>query len=562
VAYNRSLAKIPGLKGAKTESSGPRLPSVNAMSKKAATDELQTKIAQLEQDIARLTADLDKYRNVFLNSPFEAIIVDREGRVVDVNQRRRDAGATRPGDRCPQIGDRMYTTDFAGNHQIDMRSELMECIQTGLPKELPALGYKNRYLSVKMAPFEDGAIITAADVTRHVRIEKDKKRYESQLLQSQKIEAVGTLAGGIAHDFNNILWIITGNLELVKTEIDENNDRAHYHIQRVEEASRRAKDLVTQILNFSRQSSQEKRPLKISTIVKESLKLLRSSLPTTIEIKQNIAEEDMTIMADLTQVSQVLVNLCTNAAHAMRETGGTLDISLSQISLDEDETVRHQNLAPGQYALLSVMDTGQGIAEDVVERIFDPFFTTKQVDEGTGMGLSVVHGIVKNHGGAITVFSKPGKAAVFHVLLPLITPDTKQAERNYSQVIPTGNERILLVDDDEILLETQERILLRLGYAVVACQSSVSALEEFRKQPHKFDLVITDQTMPQMTGLALARECLTVRPDMPIILCTGYSESVSEEMARAAGISAFLMKPVVLAKLARTVRDVLDEVKV
>jgi len=562
VAYNYPLAKTPELKGAKTEISGPRLPSVNAMSKKTATDELQTKIAQLEQDIARLTADLDKYRNVFLNSPFEAIIVDREGRVVDVNQRRRDAGATRPGDRCPQIGDRMYTTDFAGNHQIDMRSELMECIQTGLPKELPALGYKNRYLSVKMAPFEDGAIITAADVTRHVRIEKDKKRYESQLLQSQKIEAVGTLAGGIAHDFNNILWIITGNLELVKTEIDENNDRAHYHIQRVEEASRRAKDLVTQILNFSHQSSQEKRPLKISTIVKESLKLLRSSLPTTIEIKQNIAEEDMTIMADLTQVSQVLVNLCTNAAHAMRETGGTLDISLSQISLDEDETVRHQNLAPGQYALLSVMDTGQGIAEDVVERIFDPFFTTKQVDEGTGMGLSVVHGIVKNHDGAITVFSKPGKGAVFHVLLPLITPDTKQAERNYSQVIPTGNERILLVDDDEILLETQERILLRLGYAVVACQSSVSALEEFRKQPHKFDLVITDQTMPQMTGLALARECLAVRPDMPIILCTGYSESVSEERARAAGVSAFLMKPVVLAKLAHTVRDVLDEVKI
>jgi len=532
------------------------------MSKKTATDEFQTKIAQLEQDIARLTADLDKYRNVFLNSPFEAIIVDREGRVVDVNQRRRDAVATRPGDRCPQIGDRMYTTDFAGNHQIDMRSELMECIQTGLPKELPALGYKNRYLSVKMAPFEDGAIITAADVTRHVRIEKDKKRYESQLLQSQKIEAVGTLAGGIAHDFNNILWIITGNIELVKTEIDENNDRAHYHIQRVEEASRRAKDLVTQILNFSRQSSQEKRPLKISTIVKESLKLLRSSLPTTIEIKQNIAEEDMTIMADLTQVSQVLVNLCTNAAHAMRETGGTLDISLSKISLDEDETVRHQNLAPGQYALLSVMDTGQGIAADVVERIFDPFFTTKQVDEGTGMGLSVVHGIVKNHEGAITVFSKPGRGAVFHVLLPLITPDAEQAERNYSQVIPTGNERILLVDDDEILLETQERILLRLGYAVVACQSSAAALEEFRKQPHKFDLVITDQTMPQMTGLALARECFTVRPDMPIILCTGYSESVSEEMARAAGVSAFLMKPVVLAKLAHTVRDVLDQAAV
>lgn len=530
------------------------------MSKKAATDDLQAQVDRMEQDLARLTADLELYRNVFSNSPFEAIIVDREGRVVDVNQRRRDACIARPSERCPQIGDRMYTAEFAGNHQIDMRNELMECMQTGLAKEFPSLGYRGRYLSVKMAPFADGAIITATDVTRHVRTERDKKRYESQLLQSQKMEAVGTLAGGIAHDFNNILWIITGNIELIKTEIDDHNKRAHYHIQRVEEASRRAKDLVTQILNFSRHSSQEKRPLKISTIVKESLKLLRSSLPTTIEIKQNIAEEDMTIMADLTQVSQVLVNLCTNAAHAMRESGGTLDISLSKITLDEDETVRHQNLAPGQYALLSVMDTGQGIPEDVVERIFDPFFTTKQVDEGAGMGLSVVHGIVKNHDGAITVFSKPGKGAVFHVLLPMINADNEQTERNYSDVIPTGRERILLVDDDGVLLETQERILLRLGYAVVALQSSVTALEEFKKQPHKFDLVITDQTMPRMTGLDLARECITIRPDIPIILCTGYSESVSEEMIRDAGVSAFLMKPVVLAKLAHTVRDVLDEV--
>jgi len=532
------------------------------MSKKDPSAELQAKVARLEQDAARLTADLEIYRNVFMDSPFEAIIVDREGRVVDVNQLRREAGATRPGDRCPQIGDRMYTTDFAGNHLIDMRRELMECIQTGHPKEFPALGYKGRYLTIKMAPYAGGAIITVTDVTRHVRTEKDKKRYESQLLQSQKMEAVGTLAGGIAHDFNNILWIITGNVELVKTEIDADNNRAHYHIQRVEEASRRAKDLVTQILNFSRHSSQEKRPLKIGTIIKESLKLLRSSLPTTIEIKQNIAEEDITIMADLTQISQVLVNLCTNAAHAMRDTGGTIDISLSKITLDEDETVRHQNLATGQYALLSVMDTGQGIPEDVVERIFDPFFTTKQVDEGTGMGLSVVHGIVKNHDGAITVFSKPGKGAVFHVLLPMITAETELAGRSYSQFIPTGNERILLVDDDSILLETQERILLRLGYAVVACQSSVAALEKFKRQPQNFDLVITDQTMPQMTGLALARECFAVRPDMPIILCTGFSESVSEEMARAAGVSAFLMKPVVMGKLAHTVRDILDEIEV
>ena len=243
----------------------------------------------------------------------------------------------------------------------------------------------------------------------------------------------------------------------------------------------------------------------------------------------------------------------------MRESGGILDISLSRIALDEDETVRHQNLSPGQYALLSVMDTGQGIPEDVVDRIFDPFFTTKQVDEGTGMGLSVVHGIVKNHDGAITVFSKPGKGAVFHVLLPLVSSNSQDPERDGRQAMPTGNERILFVDDDDILLETQERILLRLGYAVVAMQSSSRALEAFKKQPHKFDLIITDQTMPRVTGLDLARACIAVRPDIRIILCTGYSESVSEEMARTAGIRAFLMKPVVMGKLARTVRDVLDE---
>ncbi len=550
------------------------------MSKKTTTDESHQQIRRLKKDLARLEAlntqqegevdtcrqalarmsgDREKYREIFLNSPFEAIVVDHQGRITDINKRRQDVTGKRPGDRCPQIGDLMYTSDFAGNHKIDMRRELMECIETGLPREFPDLGYKDRYLSVKMAPFSEGAIITAADVTRHVRTERDKKKFESQLLQSQKMEAVGTLAGGIAHDFNNILWIITGNVELVKAELAPENSQAHYHIQRVEEAGRRAKDLVTQILNFSRLSSQEKRPLKISTIVRESLRLLRSSLPTTIEIRQNIAEEEMVILADLTQISQVLVNLCTNAAHAMRESGGLLDISLSMITLDEDETVRHQNLAPGQYALLSVMDTGQGIPEDVLGRIFDPFFTTKQVDEGTGMGLSVVHGIVKNHDGAITVFSKPGKGAVFHVLLPLIKGDTETVGKKYSQVVPTGHERILLVDDDGILLETQERILHRLGYAVVPMQSSTKALEEFKKRPHKFDLVITDQTMPGMTGLNLARECIAVRPDIRIILCTGFSESVSEERARSSGISAFLMKPVVMGKLAHAVREVLDE---
>ena len=241
------------------------------MSKKTPTDELQRQIGRLKEDLARLedlnrqlageldtcrqalaesSGDLEKYREVFWNSPYEAIIVDHQGRVTDVNKRRREAGEIRPGDRCPRIGDRMYTSDFEGNHTIDMRQELMACIASGLPREFPDLGYKDRFMSVKMAPYAKGAIITVTDVTRLVRSERDRQKFESQLLQSQKMEAVGTLAGGIAHDFNNILWIITGNVELIKTEIDPDNDRVHYHIQRIEGASRRAKDLVTQVLAF------------------------------------------------------------------------------------------------------------------------------------------------------------------------------------------------------------------------------------------------------------------------------------------------------------------------
>ncbi len=431
---------------------------------------------------------------------------------------------------------------------------------TALEGQINQLKERNRQLADEVDLYKRALAGKTAGKERYLaaRLAWDPDGVESQLLQSQKMEAVGTLAGGIAHDFNNILWIINGNIELLKSEISTGNNRAFFHIERVEGASQRAKDLVTQILNFSRHSPQEKRPLKISTIVKEALKLLRSTLPATIEIRQNIVEEEMGIMADLTQINQVLVNLCTNAAYAMRETGGTLEISLTRIKLDEDETVRHQDLAPGHYALLSVMDTGQGISADVLDRIFDPFFTTKRVDEGTGMGLSVVHGIVKNHAGAITVFSKPGKGAVFHVLLPLIVGPTGRSDDKYSHGISGGDERILLVDDDEILLETEERILRRLGYSVVSVQSSADALKEFKRQPHKFDLVITDHTMPGMTGLDLSKELLATRKDIRIILCTGYSESVSEEMARSAGISAFLLKPVVFGKLAHSVRAVLE----
>jgi two-component system, cell cycle sensor histidine kinase and response regulator CckA len=439
-----------------------------------------------------------------------------------------------------------------------MRRELLESIRTGQPKVFLKLPYQRKYLSIYITPFSEGAIVTTLNVTQEVLAELEKKKFEAQLLHSQKMEAVGTLAAGIAHDFNNILWIITGNAELAKAEITAAGVSAQGYLERVETACRRAQELVTQILNFSRQTVQEKKPLILNSIIKESLKLLRSSLPATIEIRRHVSDSPLTIMADLSQINQVLMNLCTNAAFAMKETGGILEIGLTELELQEADNPSGENLAPGRYAVLSVMDTGKGIAPEVMDRIFDPFFTTKRVDEGTGMGLSVAHGIVKNHGGAVTAYSQPGKGAMFHVLLPLIDSRTEEAPVETLGIIPRGNESILIVDDDESLLEMEENILERLGYKVTSVRSADEALERFRSSSKTFDLVITDQTMPHKTGEQFARELLALEPDARIILCTGYSETISEEKAMAMGIRAFLMKPVVIARLAHTVRKVLD----
>jgi len=404
-----------------------------------------------------------------------------------------------------------------------------------------------------------GAIIDHVAVQRDVTHEA---RLERQLRQAQKMEAIGTLAGGIAHDFNNILAAVLGYTELAMDEATTAGPMRR-HLEQVFKAGERAKSLVKQILTFSRQTEQERKPVGVSHIVKEALKLLRASLPSTIEIEQNIAvvpQGDL-VLADPTQIHQVLMNLCTNAAHAMREKGGILHVELANAQLDPDTslTALHQGIHEGPYLRLTVNDTGHGMDREIMERIFDPFFTTKSAGEGTGMGLAVVHGIVKSHGGLITVNSKPGEGTTFDVYLPKIeTDETEKTDHLADAALIGGDELILFVDDEEALADMAQERLNRLGYTVSIMTDSMAALELFRAHPDAFDLVMTDQTMPHLTGVQLATELLKIRPDIPIILCTGFSEIITAEKAKALGIREFLLKPLITRDVARAIRQVLD----
>jgi PAS domain S-box-containing protein len=389
------------------------------------------------------------------------------------------------------------------------------------------------------------------DITHEVRLERD-------LRQAQKMEAIGTLAGGIAHDFNNILTAIIGFSEMAHSKLPQDIPARH-DLKRVLDSASRATDLVRQILTFSRQTEQELRPVQVAPVIKEALKLLRSSLPSTIEIRQDLAitSAESVVLADAVQIHQVLLNLCTNAAHAMHARGGTLSVKLSAAVADAGLVSRHSDLKEGPYVCLAVSDTGHGMDAAILERIFDPYFTTKAVGEGTGLGLAVAQGIIKSHGGAIIAYSEPGKGATFQVYLPTIERDVS-LEARAAEELPGGSERILFVDDEKALVELGMETLVTLGYNVIGKTSSPEALAAFRAQPDAFDLIITDLTMPGLTGRELAREVLSIRSDIPIILCSGFNEVINEKQAEESGIREFVMKPYVLSGLAKTIRRVLE----
>lgn len=406
---------------------------------------------------------------------------------------------------------------------------------------------------------QPAVLVLLRDISQLKRAEEERNRLLAYLEQARKMEALGTLAGGIAHDFNNILSIILGFTELSISELNE-DEPIYPNLKSVINACLRARDVVKQILTFSHPGDKQIKPVKVSSIIGESLKFLQSSIPSTIEIRQNITAAADVVLGDAAEINQVLINLCSNAVYAMRDEGGVLEVTLEEVELKDTAAIYLPDLNPGHYVRLSVRDTGFGMESAVLERIFEPYFTTKEVGEGTGMGLALVHGIVKKHDGAVTVQSEPGKGTTFQVYLPISDKEIiTDADIKTTGLIPRGDERILFVDDEKEVVDMAKRMLEYLGYNVVAKINSSEALDMFKSQPQQFDLVITDMIMPKISGTDLAKEILKIYPRTPVIICTGFREKVNKEEVNDIGIDAVLLKPIVMHEIAQTIRDVLDK---
>ena len=438
------------------------------------------------------------------------------------------------------------------------RDRVMKHILAGYEKPYEAIGQRKNgetypiRIHGRNVPYEGKNVRTVEfrDLT-------EQKAMEARIQQSQKIESIGKLAGGIAHDFNNLLFPIVGCTEMLLEDVPADSPLRH-KLNTIFKGAMRAKELVQQILAFSRHESSEVKVMRMQSVVGEALKLIRSTIPTSIAINQHIDPDCGPIHADPTQIHQVVMNLATNAYHAMEDRGGELSVNLSEVDLGEDEVV-NLDVAPGSYACLTVKDTGTGIDEKIKAKIFDPYFTTKAQGKGTGMGLSVIHGIVKSAGGSIHVESGVGRGSAFHVYLPVVGDAYEQREVPPREPFQGGAERILLVDDEADVIGTVEEMLEYLGYAVVSRISSVDALEEFRAHPAQYDLVITDMAMPILSGDQLALEMVGIRPDIPILLCTGFSERLTQADAELPGIQGILMKPIVMQDLAKKIRELLDK---
>lgn len=461
-----------------------------------------------------------------------------------------------------EVIDREVRDVFPGVEALGLFEVFKRVWKTGISEHHPSSIYEDDKLELWVENYvcklPSGELVAIyEDITARKKDEQAKEKLENQLRHAQKMEAVGTLAGGIAHEFNNILGIMLGNAELAADDIPEWNPAKH-NLNEIKSASLRAKDVVRQLLTFSRKAEEYRRPLDLVPVIKEAIKFLRSSIPTSIEIRQNVADECHTVAADPTQIHQVMMNLSTNAVHAMEEKGGILEFSLQNFTVGETTEAYESKLRPGEYVMLKVSDTGSGIPAEVLDRIFDPYFTTKDVGKGTGMGLAVVHGIVETHGGAIRVESEEDLGTTFKIFLPVITDRISSVEETRED-LPTGTERILFIDDEEPLARLGSLQLKKLGYRVHAETNPNKALDLFCSNPEQFDLVITDMTMPNMTGDQLITEILRIRPDTPIVLCTGFSERIDEDKARMLGARAYVLKPLDRKKLAITVRELLDK---
>ncbi|MEF2231753.1 MAG: response regulator [Pseudodesulfovibrio sp.] len=527
----------------------------------ARTAELNAANRRLRRDIAKraavlreLQASEERYRLLFEKDISGNFAADGDGVILDCNA----AFARLVGFASPQ--------DAQGADVFELWDAM------GAPEPLLGLVMRHNRLTNHEVVLERGAarrhllVNFDAQVSEAGELEEvrgylfditEPKRLEEQLRQSQKMEALGTLAGGIAHDFNNILGVILGYAEIIHNSAEEGSGLER-RVTEITRAGKRARDLVNQILNFSRQGPQERHPMTLAPLVKEALKLLRSSVPANVEIISRIETDRDSVLADPTQIHQIMLNLCGNAAHAMGEAGGTLTVTLADVREDDHFAPPRGMGRPERFVRLSVADTGPGVDPEVVDRIFDPFFTTKRQGEGTGMGLAMVHGIVKRHDGHVELDNRPGRGAAFHVFLPR-TSDAERPAAEAASDLVFREGRILFVDDEKPLVDIGREMLQSCGFEVVTRTSSVEALEAFRHRAADFDLVITDQTMPNMTGMELAREILRIRPNMPIILCTGFSDAVSYDRLRDIGIGDFIMKPILKHDLIGSISRLLAE---
>ncbi len=487
-----------------------------------------------------------------------ATIQDRNMRIVRANKAACDAFQTGPeglvGKYCYEI--------FRGTHQPCQNCPESLTLQSGeIHSSLITHENLGKVFYVTSSPVlnENGQLTRLIHIARDIT---EQKKMEAELFQAHKMEAIGTLAGGIAHDFNNILAAILGYTELAKDDIPASH-QARDCLDQVLKAGHRARELVKQILTFSRKGQESQLPVQPYIIIKEGIKLMRASLPSSIEIHEKIDTESGIVIADPTGIHQILVNLCTNAFHAMADEKGVLTVKLTKVELRKEDTAFEPGISAGAFIELVVSDTGCGMDQKTMARIFEPYFTTKEIGKGSGMGLALVHGIVQGCGGFIRVESKLGEGSAFHVYLPSADMKTETAmEKPKEDPLPGGKERILVVDDEEVIVGMYEAALKQLGYSVSAYDDSKMAIEAFLSSPNDFDIVITDQTMPNIVGSELARQMLNSRPDIPIILCTGYSAMISEEKAEEIGIKRFLMKPVSRKDLAITVREELDRINV
>jgi len=520
---------------------------------------LEEKLEELQKTQHLLLKSERKFRAIFDQSFQLMAVLSPDGSLLEANQATLEvcgAAATLPIAKPFWDGEwLMFSADLRGK----AREALSEAAAGRFVRFEADLrnGNKNRYFDFSLKPIldETGSVQQIIQEGRDIT---DLKKLEKELRHSQKMEAIGTLAAGIAHDFNNILTAINGFTEITLMKLDKDSP-LQKNLNQVHDAGMRASNLVRQILTVARQSEQELKPVVLSEVVQDVLKLLRSTLPTTIDIRCSIADgcADGAVLADPTQLHQVLMNLGTNAFHAMRAQGGTLTVALDRLQLQPSAMLGAlAELTPGPYAQLTVADTGHGMEGAVLERIFDPYFTTKKAGEGTGLGLAVVLGIVRHHGGTITVESRPGAGTTFQVLLPLTDP-TLALERGDERV-PEGTERLLFVDDEESLVVLGKEMLETLGYTVRTASRSREALEIFSLNPGEFDLVVTDLTMPGLTGVELAKKLRELRADVPLLLCTGYNDLRPDAHDIERLFCDVVAKPYVVRSLASAVRRAID----